>query len=272
MGYLPQGIISLGDADAAVGEVLSPRTFYSVAVPKKTGAMPTVALAVGNNAYPTGYHAGAASLQAIDANLAVGNIKSGVNVFGYVGTVIQQGTETIEKYADATIAAGVTYTPAASGIFFSMGRSGGAIVFGIQYYSTVAGGWYSAVQGNNFMGSSAIGNGVNFRIVNSDVGDREYCLMRHYYSTGTYERNKDEQLASLTAYTPAVSGFFADAEQVYAGVELQINMTTAGWSLAQEGANGYPLTIVIGDGTNLRVYNTSGTTAYYHITMRAKLT
>ncbi len=73
-------------ANATVAQVLASSTFFSVTGAIKTGTMPTVALAAGNSAYPTGYHAGAASLQAVDGNLAVGNIKNGVNIFGYVGT------------------------------------------------------------------------------------------------------------------------------------------------------------------------------------------
>ena len=76
----------ISDATAVEAEVLSPETFYAVGGGIRTGTMPTVALAADNNAYPAGYHVGAANLAAIDAHLATANIKLGVNIFGYVGT------------------------------------------------------------------------------------------------------------------------------------------------------------------------------------------
>lgn len=79
-------------ANATVAQVLAANTFFSVTGAIKTGTMPTVTLADASNAYPTGYHAGAANLAAIDAHLAVGNIKTGVNIFGYVGTYDTSGS------------------------------------------------------------------------------------------------------------------------------------------------------------------------------------
>ncbi len=75
-------------ADAAVGEVAAPKTFFSIAPPIKTGTMPTVALDPALNAYPAGYHAGAASLTAVDADLVQLNIKLGHTIFGVVGTMV----------------------------------------------------------------------------------------------------------------------------------------------------------------------------------------
>ena len=79
--------VDVSDADALVTDVKDPKTFYSVAAPRKTGTMPTVAIVAANSAYPAGYHAGnVGGLEAIDADLAAGNIKLGVNIFGKVGT------------------------------------------------------------------------------------------------------------------------------------------------------------------------------------------
>lgn len=76
----------ISDADAAVADVKSPKTFYSVTGARKTGTMPTVALAPGSSAYPAGYHAGdGGGLPAIDADLATGNIKSGITIFNVAG-------------------------------------------------------------------------------------------------------------------------------------------------------------------------------------------
>jgi len=91
----------IGAADAAVTDVKNPRTFFSVTGAIKTGTMPTVALDPVLNEYPAGYHAGAASLTAVDAHLVVGNIKDGVQIFGVTGTLVE-GTD----ISDANAAVG----------------------------------------------------------------------------------------------------------------------------------------------------------------------
>ncbi len=75
-------------ATAAVGNVLSPKTFLAGDKTLRTGTMPTVAIVAANDNYPAGYHAGnAGGLDAIDTDLAPANIKNGVNIFGKTGTV-----------------------------------------------------------------------------------------------------------------------------------------------------------------------------------------
>jgi len=82
------GEIDISDADATVGDVKSPKTFYSMEEPRKTGTMPTVDIVAANDNYPEGYHAGnVGGLDAIDADLAPVNIKKDVNIFGKVGTL-----------------------------------------------------------------------------------------------------------------------------------------------------------------------------------------
>lgn len=77
--------IDISGANAAVGEVVAPKTFFAGAPPVKTGTMANVTLAHASNAYPTGYHAGAASLTAIDPFLNSFNILFGVTIFGVDG-------------------------------------------------------------------------------------------------------------------------------------------------------------------------------------------
>lgn len=91
------GGVDVGDADAAVADVKDPKTFYSVAPPKKTGTMPTVAIVAANDDYPAGYHAGnVGGLDAIDLDLASANIKSGVTIFGKLGTFVGALAEDVE--------------------------------------------------------------------------------------------------------------------------------------------------------------------------------
>jgi len=79
----------VSDADALVTDVKDPKTFYSVAAPRKTGTMPTVAIVAANDNYPAGYHAGnVGGLDAIDAELAAANINKGITIFGKVGTLV----------------------------------------------------------------------------------------------------------------------------------------------------------------------------------------
>lgn len=89
MPVYPTRGVNISDADAAVGEVAAPKTFYSIAPPKKTGTMANVALDPTLNAYPAGYHAGAPSLTAVDADLVPADIRLGTTIFGVVGTMVQ---------------------------------------------------------------------------------------------------------------------------------------------------------------------------------------
>jgi len=82
-------ILDLSPADAAVGEVKDGKFFFSVEEPIKEGTMPTVAIAPGSSAYPTGYHAGeGGGLVAVDADFVAGNIKKDVAIFGVTGTAV----------------------------------------------------------------------------------------------------------------------------------------------------------------------------------------
>ncbi len=85
MGFIVIPGIDISDADAGLADVLNPRTFYSVAAPRKTGTMPTVALSPASNAYPAGYHVGAVNLQHIEPDLMPANIAAGITIFGVAG-------------------------------------------------------------------------------------------------------------------------------------------------------------------------------------------
>ena len=87
IAFYPAPGVNVSDAEALVTDVIDPKTFYSVAPPKKTGTMPTVALAPDSSAYPAGYHAGdVGGLPAVDVDLVAGNIKDGVTIFDVLGT------------------------------------------------------------------------------------------------------------------------------------------------------------------------------------------
>ena len=210
------------------------------------------------------------TLSAVDADLAVGNIKLGVTIFGFVGTLPAGGVETIELYSNNTIVNGATYTPGDSGIFYNSSDSQ-TQAFSCEYFSTGAGLWYK-VGGtiNEICAFTAIGDGTNFRIRNNSGGNREYIMYRHFITTWTYERARDEDLGGGANWTPTVSGFFADASEIGDDPRPQANFGAAGWSkhFAERQTPDSPATIWIGDGTNMRIANTTGG-ALYHVAMRA---
>lgn len=84
----PATVQDIADADAALADVKNGKTFYSATGGRKTGNLATVALAAGANAYPAGYHVGAANLTAVDGDLVAGNIADGVVIFGVTGNLV----------------------------------------------------------------------------------------------------------------------------------------------------------------------------------------
>jgi len=88
--------------DALEADVKAGKTFFRDSkAAEKTGTMPTKAIVAGAETYEEGYHAGdAGGLSAIDTDLAVGNIKKDVTIFGKVGTV----KDSAALAAEATVA------------------------------------------------------------------------------------------------------------------------------------------------------------------------
>lgn len=79
---------NVSDANAILADVKAGRTFYAVGGARKTGNLATVALNPALNAYPAGYHVGAANLTAVDAHLVAANIANGIVIFGVTGTLV----------------------------------------------------------------------------------------------------------------------------------------------------------------------------------------
>lgn len=102
--------ISAVTGTAGVGEVLSGKTFASGNGVGLTGTMTnrgavtsTITTQGGQYTVPSGYHSGSGKITASFANLSAGNIKSGVNVGGVVGTLspIQSRTVNISLYSQS---------------------------------------------------------------------------------------------------------------------------------------------------------------------------
>lgn len=209
-------------------------------------------------------------LETVDVDLAVGNIKTGITIFGKVGTLPAGGTETIVLLSNATLAGGASYTPVVSGIFFGDIYGNYSLP---EYYSTVNAAWYQPIIPTTpFKGFTAIGDGTNFRLTNGNVGvAKEYMLFRHYISTGVYQRQSDTDIAAGATYTPASTGFYAKGIEDNT-VLLEIQYGVLGWTNCITAYDsGHPVTIFISDGTNLRARNTD-VSARVCVFMRAVMT
>ncbi|HUV45157.1 MAG TPA: hypothetical protein VMW13_10050 [Dehalococcoidales bacterium] len=126
--------------DAAVGDVLDPKTFYKDDPETKlTGTLATVAIVAANDSYPAGYHVGnVGGLDAIDADLASANIKSGKTIFG------KAGAATVQDIADADLA--VAEAPTGKKFYAVTGgvKTGTGTKVLSAANETVAAGYYAA--------------------------------------------------------------------------------------------------------------------------------
>lgn len=90
--------VLIGLGTAVVGEVKTGSTFYAGSTVLKTGSG-TQTLNPANENVPAGYYA-LTTLSAVDIHLAADNIKAGVNIFGFDGTVVEGAlAEDVEGYA-----------------------------------------------------------------------------------------------------------------------------------------------------------------------------
>ena len=180
--------------------------------------------------------------------------------------------ETIENFAEGQLADEASYTPASPGIFLG----GKNEKHWVLYYSDTMATWYrpaATLTANYVQAYTAIGDGTNFKI-QCKVGPADYLLMRHHLPSATYERDYDDgDLAFGTAWTPATAGFRAiGAESTYYP-SAQLDFPNDGWdTITEYRITGSPLTIMIGDGVDWRVYNGSPDTDYAFVCMRVVMT
>lgn len=229
MSYPPQGLgVNVSDADAAVGDVKSGKTFYAVASPKKTGTMPTKAIVAGSDLYEEGYHAGdPGGLDAIDTDLAPAKIKKDVVIFGKTGTYTPTLAEDVlgsqisgltTGYADG----GTQHQPLAAGADLDLASK-------TQTYATTS----RAVAVGFINVKASFANTIKLRLYMDGVLVTESA----YFSTSatTY----------ITASTRALSGSKTCKITIhnYAGAEKWCNIGSA------SGAGGSKLAAGIGVGS-----------------------
>jgi len=131
---------------AITDEVLPGKTFWGLRTDGtwglKSGTMALQTLNPNSTLVPAGYYA-AANLASIDADLVSGNIKSGVSIFGVIGSFTQSaGTAPVfnvlagAEYSNATAAGLVGTMPAIYGFSVFPGTASVPIPTGYHY------GWY----------------------------------------------------------------------------------------------------------------------------------
>lgn len=156
-------ILDLSPADAAVDEVKDGKFFFAVETPIKEGTMPTVVIVPGNDNYPAGFHAGdAGGLDAIDTDLAPGNIKKNIVIFGKTGTL-----EPIEDI----LGVGSPYVTSTTGGTFY--RTTSWVDIGADFVLTSLNQSYDAlslaVGFAVIMGAASAGSGLKLRLIMGGV-------------------------------------------------------------------------------------------------------
>ncbi|MFH1038755.1 MAG: DUF1566 domain-containing protein [PVC group bacterium] len=99
-------VVNTSSGNAAAGDVRAGKKAW-VDGAEVTGTIATRTLSAGSETVEAGYYA-ATTLSAVDGDLAAGNIKSGVTIFGKVGTVVKAtGDAAVEQ-----VLAGATFSKA----------------------------------------------------------------------------------------------------------------------------------------------------------------
>ena len=231
----------LSTANAAVGDVVDGKTFFSVAQPRKTGTMAVRTLNFANDTVLAGYYA-ATTLSVVDADLDVVKIKKGITIFGFLGTY-QAEPVLSEVYNDA-LAAGASYTPGNAGIYQSAGDNTSFIY---PEFNSAKIGWKGPGDRVGapycYMGHW-VSDGTNARVRNVSGAEKDVRVVRWYLDTFTYSRSYDEDLAATTGYTPAVAGYYS-----YGGESNQLgyqyNFAAPGWKSARDTCLAYTVQLLI---------------------------
>jgi len=208
-------------------------------------------------------------LSTVDPDLAVGNIKLAVDIFGKVGTFVGAPTETIERESHGELAAGATYAPSDPGIYqLYQGHTGSQGEIHTEVYCTTNTTWYD-IPGSldSYQLNAFCTEGASARIKNVDGSyAQEYSLIRIHISGGTYEEVLDKQMAASEIYTPVASSSLFGGGEGYSP-KLEYQRAEGTWYDAQQmKGTGFCPT----DGTNIR-FKESVAAAKYATLLRAKL-
>lgn len=208
-------------------------------------------------------------LSTVDNDLAVGNIKEDVDIFGKVGTFVGAPTETIERESHGELAAGASYTPSDPGIYqLYQGHAGNQGEIHTEVYGTTDTTWYEVDSNlDSYQLTAFCTEGASARIrEDAETYSQEYSLIRIHISGGTYEEVLDKQMAGEEIYTPAASSsLFGGGEGLQA--RLYYQRGAGDWyDVMTIKTTGFCPT----DGTNIRFQNYSAL-AKYAVLLRVKL-
>jgi len=216
-------ILDLSPADAAVGEVMDGKFFFAVEEPIKEGTMPTVAIAPGSSAYPTGYHVGdGGGLPAIDADLVTANIKNGITIFNILGDV------DVRDISDADALVGEVKT---GSTFYAVGgarKTGSGTQTLNPANENVPAGYYAATTLSAVDGDLAVGNIA--------AGVTIFGFLGTFVPTLAAEA----QSGTKCVYTPdsySDSGFYAD-ESVPGTTEIVLITKTDAFTAGSKAVAG----------------------------------
>ncbi len=190
-------------------------------------------------------------LSTVDADLAAGNIKDAINIFGKVGTLPAGGVETFEDYYFAVLGAGVEYTPADPGLFSAA----------IDMIAKLAVNLF--INGDKLIEEcrgigAVIGDGTYLDFKNTDVAGHALAVMRQYLSTGTYEEYSHADIVGNGTYTPADEGFFSHASEANPDLnDVQTQYNLKYWWIYNDSGAFCGATLIIGDGSSLSFKNTT---------------
>lgn len=193
--------------DAAVTDVKSGKTFHADSDALLTGTLPTKTLSPANDTVEAGHYA-ATTLSAVDSDLATGNIKSGVTIFGKLGTVSPGAGHTDYEY-EADLAAGANYVPPADTLFCFFAEANlSANRVNLEWYDNENSSWLAGIisEANGYLCSQSTNQRT--RLINDDAGAKAIGLFGATWTGFTTYEYEADLAAAGTTYTPPVQTFF----------------------------------------------------------------
>ena len=165
-------VVDTSSGNALAGDLLSGKKAF-VDGSEITGTIATQTLSNANQTVNAGYYA-ATTLSAVDADLATGNIRSGVSVFGVAGSsdVVNTSTGDILSGKKAYVAGGeITGSMANNGAFGLSCGSGDQGVTAGYYNGGALTGDVDLISTNIRSGANIFGVPGNSNVVNTSTGD-----------------------------------------------------------------------------------------------------
>ncbi|MCP4353954.1 MAG: DUF1566 domain-containing protein, partial [Desulfobacterales bacterium] len=199
------GTVIESSGDAAAGDVFTGKTFSNAGAAGVSGTMAdngAVSITPGTSAQTiaAGYHNGSGTV-AGDADLAVGNIKSGVDIFGVTGTVIESSGDA----AAGDVLTGKTFSNAgAAGVSGTMADNGAVSMTPGTSAQTVTAGYHNGsgtVAGDADLAVGNIKSGVDiFGVTGTATAAAYPALVPKTGQTTSYRTEDDGNIQKGVAW------------------------------------------------------------------------